>query len=221
LARWFHPRLGEIPPGRFIPVAEEAGLISTLGEWILRTACAAAAKWPEHINIAINLSPIQFRNGNIVQTVVNALAGAGLAASRLEIEITETVFLENNANTISMLHQLRQLGVRIIMDDFGTGYSSLSYLRSFPFDKLKIDRSFIEGLGKAEDSLAIVQSIVMLGKSLKIGVVAEGVETAEQFRILRREGCEEFQGYLLSRPEPAEKIEQALTRCGERVRLAA
>ena len=143
------------------------------------------------------------------------------AANRLEIEITETVFLESNANTMSMLHQLRQLGVRIIMDDFGTGYSSLSYLRSFPFDKLKIDRSFVEGLGKAEDSLAIVHAIVMLAKSLRIGVVAEGVETAEQFRILRLEGCQEFQGYFLSRPEPAGKIDLMLARCGERIRLAA
>ena len=156
LARWFHPQLGQIPPNQFIPVAEETGLITALGEWILRTACATAAKWPKHINIAVNLSPIQFKNGNIVQTIISALSNSGLAAKRLEIEITETVFLESNANTMSMLHQLRQLGVSIIMDDFGTGYSSLSYLRSFPFDKLKIDRSFVEGLGKAEDSLAIV-----------------------------------------------------------------
>src|SRR5699024_1717626 len=123
----------------FIPLAEETGLISTLGEWILRTACMTVAKWPADMNLAVNLSSIQFRNGNIVQTIVNALANAGIAASRLEVEITETVFLENNANTISILHQLRELGVRIVMDDFGTGYSSLGYLRSFPFDKLKID----------------------------------------------------------------------------------
>jgi diguanylate cyclase (GGDEF)-like protein len=221
LARWFHPKIGEILPSRFIPLAEETGLISALGEWILRTACVTAAKWPDDVNIAVNLSSIQFRNGNIVQTIVNALSNSGLAASRLEIEITETVFLENNSNTISMLHQLRQLGVRIVMDDFGTGYSSLSYLRSFPFDKLKIDQSFVEGLGKAEDSLAIVRAIVMLAKSLRIGVVAEGVETAEQFRILRLEGCNEFQGFFLSRPEPAGQIDRALTRCGERIRLAA
>jgi EAL domain-containing protein (putative c-di-GMP-specific phosphodiesterase class I) len=221
LARWFHPQLGQIPPSQFIPVAEETGLITALGEWILRTACATAAKWPKHINIAVNLSPIQFKNGNIVQTVISALSNSGLSAKRLEIEITETVFLESNANTMSMLHQLRQLGVRIIMDDFGTGYSSLSYLRSFPFDKLKIDRSFVEGLGKAEDSLAIVHAIVMLAKSLRIGVVAEGVETAEQFSILRLEGCQEFQGYFLSRPEPAGKIDLMLARCGERIRLAA
>lgn len=221
LARWFHPQLGQIPPSRFIPLAEETGLICTLGEWVLRTACVTAAKWPSDVNIAVNLSSIQFRNGNIVQTIINALANAGLAANRLEVEITETVFLENNSDTISMLHQLRELGVRIVMDDFGTGYSSLSYLRSFPFNKLKIDRSFVEGLGKTEDSLAIVRAIVMLAKALKIGVVAEGVETAEQFRILRLEGCNEFQGYFLSRPEPAEQINRALERCGERIRLAA
>ncbi|MEA3024994.1 MAG: hypothetical protein QOF91_279 [Alphaproteobacteria bacterium] len=221
LARWFHPLLGEISPSRFIPLAEETGLITALGETILRSACATAAKWPDDVKIAVNLSSIQFRNGNIVNTIVSALTSAGLAANRLEIEITETVFLENNSNTISMLHQLRHLGVRVVMDDFGTGYSSLSYLRRFPFDKLKIDRSFIEGLGKAEDSLAIVRAIVMLAKSLRIGVVAEGVETAEQFRILRLEGCNEFQGYFLSRPEPAGQIDRALAQCGERIRLAA
>jgi EAL domain-containing protein (putative c-di-GMP-specific phosphodiesterase class I) len=137
------------------------------------------------------------------------------------VEITETVFLENNANTISILHQLRELGVRIVMDDFGTGYSSLGYLRSFPFDKLKIDRTFVEGLGKSEDSLAIVRAVLMLAKSLRIGVVAEGVETAEQLRILRREECNEFQGFYLSRPEPAQKIDLVLAQCGERIRRAA
>jgi diguanylate cyclase (GGDEF)-like protein len=221
LARWFHPEQGEIPPSRFIPLAEETGLISALGEWILRTACMTVAKWPADMNLAVNLSSIQFRNGNIVQTIVSALANAGIAASRLEVEITETVFLENNANTISILHQLRELGVRIVMDDFGTGYSSLGYLRSFPFDKLKIDRTFVEGLGKSEDSLAIVRAVLMLAKSLRIGVVAEGVETAEQLRILRREECNEFQGYYLSRPEPAQKIDLVLAQCGERIRRAA
>ncbi|MBN8963794.1 MAG: EAL domain-containing protein, partial [Rhizobiales bacterium] len=221
LTRWFHPEIGEIRPGQFIPLAEETGLIAALGEWSLRSACATAVKWPTDINIAVNLSAIQFRDGDIVQTVVSALSNSGLPAKRLEIEITETVLLENNANTISMLHQLRELGVSIILDDFGTGYSSLSYLRSFPFDKLKIDQSFVEGLGKADDSLAIVQAVITLAKSLKIGVVAEGVETAEQFRILRREGCKEFQGFFLSRPEPSEKIDLALARCGERIRLAA
>jgi EAL domain-containing protein (putative c-di-GMP-specific phosphodiesterase class I) len=221
LARWFHPHLGEIPPGRFIPLAEETGLISALGEWILRTACKAAAKWPDNMNLAVNLSSIQFRDGNIVNTIVSALANSGVAANRLEVEITETVFLENNANTISILHQLRELGVRIAMDDFGTGYSSLSYLRSFPFDKLKIDRSFVEGLGKAEDSLAIVRAVLTLAKSLKIGVVAEGVETAQQFKILRLEGCDEFQGYFLTRPEPEKRIGVVLARCGEQIRRAA
>jgi diguanylate cyclase (GGDEF)-like protein len=221
LTRWFHPEFGEIRPGQFIPLAEETGLIAALGEWSLRTACTTAVKWPIDINIAVNLSAIQFRGGDIVQTVVDVLSSTGLPAKRLEIEITETVLLENNANTISMLHQLRELGVSIVLDDFGTGYSSLSYLRSFPFDKLKIDQSFVEGLGKSDDSLAIVQAIITLAKSLKIGVVAEGVETAEQFRILRREGCKEFQGFFLSRPEPSEKIDLALARCGERIRLAA
>jgi len=221
LTRWFHPELGEIRPSQFIPLAEETGLIAPLGEWVMRTACATAAKWPADINIAVNLSAIQFRNGDIVDTIVSALSNSGLSPNRLEIEITETVLLENNANTISMLHQLRSLGVGIILDDFGTGYSSLSYLRSFPFDKLKIDQSFVEGLGTAEDSLAIVKAIITLAKSLKIGVVAEGVETAEQFRILRLEGCKEFQGYFLSKPEPGGKVDRALARCGERIRLAA
>ena len=221
LTRWFHPQSGEIPPAKYIPIAEESGLITALGEWTLRTACTAAATWPRDIKIAINLSPRQFTTGNIVQTVISALANTGLAADRLEIEITETVFLENNANTISILRQLHELGVRIIMDDFGTGYSSLSYLRSFPFDKLKIDRSFVEGLGNTEESLAIVRAILMLAKSLQIGVVAEGVETAEQFRILRSEGCEAFQGFFFSRPESVDKISSMLARCNRQIAQAA
>jgi diguanylate cyclase (GGDEF)-like protein len=221
LARWFHPERGEIPPSRFIPLAEETGLISPLGEWILRTACATAAKWPADINLAVNLSSIQLQNRNIVQTIVNVLASTGMAARRLEIEITESVFLEKSATTVSVLHQLRELGVLIAMDDFGTGYSSLSYLRSFPFDKLKIDRTFIDGLGKANDSLPIIRAVLTLAKSLKMGVVAEGVETAEQFKILQLEGYNAFQGYFLSRPEPAHKITQMLERCGERIRMAA
>lgn len=214
LARWRNPRLGNVPPSQFIAVAEEAGLISELGAWVVRTACATAAKWPENIRLAVNLSPAQFRTGNLVEMIVNTLAGSGLSPQRLELEITETVLLEESAKTLATLHQLRQLGVRILLDDFGTGYSSLSYLRRFPFDKLKIDRSFIDGLStsangaptKIEDSLAIVQAIIVLGKRLKIGVVAEGVETAEQLQILLREGCDEFQGYYLSKPQPAGEL---------------
>ena len=221
LARWFHPERGAVPPSEFIPLAEETGLIIPLGEWILRTACAEAARWPEHIRVSVNLSAVQIRNGNLVPTVVNALAAARLSADRLELEITESVLLDEDARTLATLHRLRTLGVRIAMDDFGTGYSSLSYLRSFPFDRIKIDRSFIRDLSRGRDGAAIVSAIINLARGLNVGVVAEGVETIEQLKCLLAEGCDEIQGFYFSPPRPASAIPEVFAHCNERMKLAA
>ena len=199
LLRWPHPDRGMVSPGEFIPVAEEIGVIVTLGEWVIRRACADAAGWPGGINIAVNLSPVQFRSRNLVPTVAAALAESGLAPERLELEITESVLLQDNPTTVAMLHELRALGVRISMDDFGTGYSSLSYLRSFPFDKLKIDQSFVRDLSTREDCVHIVRAVQGLCAGLGIATVAEGVETEGQLARLRAEGCTEVQGFLFSR----------------------
>jgi diguanylate cyclase (GGDEF)-like protein len=200
LIRWNSPTRGLIAPMEFIPLAEETGLILPLGEWVLRTACAQAAAWSKPMNVAVNLSPMQFKSQNLVQLVFSALANSGLAPTRLELEITESVLLQNEASTLSILHQLRALGVRIAMDDFGTGYSSLAYLRSFPFDKIKIDRSFVRDMAKSEECVAIVRAIAGLARSLNIITVVEGIETAAQLEIVRSEGCDECQGYLLGRP---------------------
>ena len=180
LIRWHHPERGMIPPLEFIPVAEETGLIVPIGEWVLTTACAEAARWPKDVTIAVNLSPAQFKSRNLVQAVKNALANSDLPARRLELEITELVLLQESDGAFVILHQLRDLGIRIAMDDFGTGYSSLGYLRSFPFDKIKIDKSFIQDLPGKEDSVAIVRAVVGLSSSLGITTTAEGVETKEQ-----------------------------------------
>jgi diguanylate cyclase (GGDEF)-like protein len=207
LLRWQHPERGSISPAAFIPVAEETGLIVPIGEWVLRQACAQAAGWPEHIRVAVNLSPAQFKSNNLVQMVFAALAASGLAAQRLELEITESVLLQNDARNIAILHQLRSLGVRIAMDDFGTGYSSLSYLRSFPFDKIKIDRCFVTDLARpAEGSLAILRAVANLGQDLGMTTTAEGVETQEQVDKVRTEGCTEMQGYFFSPPRPIDEI---------------
>ncbi len=206
LMRWQHAERGSVPPSEFIPVAEEMGLIIQLGEWALRQACVEAVGWPEDIRVCVNLSSLQFSKGNLVSTVVNALAASGLPASRLELEITESVLLEKSERNIEILNQLRELGVRISMDDFGTGYSSIGYLRSFPFDKIKIDKSFVRDLLVDEGSLAIVRAIAGLGVSFGMTTTAEGVETEEQVRCLHLEGCIEVQGYLYSRPVPAEQI---------------
>ena len=206
LLRWNHPQRGMIPPADFIPVAEEIGLIVPLGEWVLRKACIEAAAWPDDIKIAVNLSPIQVTNQNLVPVVVSALAAAGLSARRLEIEITESVLLHNTVANTATLHRLRELGVRISMDDFGTGYSSLSYLRKFPFDKIKIDRSFISGLPDDNEAIAIVRAVAGLAASLDMTAIAEGVETAEQLEAVRALGCVEMQGYLFSRPLPLAQI---------------
>ena len=198
LIRWRHPDRGMVSPGEFIPVAEETGLIIPLGEWILRQVCADALSWPRNIRVAINLSPVQFRSPNLVQTVFSALAATHLAPGRLELEITEMALLQDNEAVLEKLHQLKGYGVQISMDDFGTGYSSLSYLRSFPFDKIKIDQSFVRGLGKREDSLAIVRAAIGLGRNLGMTTIAEGVETDVQLRVLRAERCDEVQGFLFS-----------------------
>ena len=198
LLRWRHPERGAIPPAEFIPIAEEIGLIIPIGEWVLRKACADAALWPDDIRVAVNLSPIQVMNQNLVAVVTGALAAAGLPANRLEIEITESVLMQNSEATLATLHRLRELGVRISMDDFGTGYSSLSYLRSFPFDKIKIDRCFINGLTAGDDSVAIVLAIASLAKNLGIATTAEGVETRQQLQQVKALGCSEMQGFLFS-----------------------
>jgi diguanylate cyclase (GGDEF)-like protein/PAS domain S-box-containing protein len=221
LLRWRHPEKGMVSPAEFIPVAEDIGLIVALGEWVLREACTEAAKWPADIKIAVNLSPVQFRSRNLVQAVISALAYSGLSPLRLELEITESVFLAETEANLAILHQLRQLGVSISMDDFGTGYSSLSYLRSFPFDKIKIDRSFIKDLAERSDCVAIVRAISSLGRSLNITTTAEGVETMDQLDWLRAEGCNQVQGFLFSAARPAAEVEQLLLKFGRRASQAA
>ena len=216
LMRWQHPERGWVPPSEFIPVAEEMGLIVQLGEWALRQACAEAVGWPGGICVSVNLSPLQFAKGNLVSTVMSALASSGLPASRLELEITELVLLEKSERNIAVLNQLRELGVRISMDDFGTGYSSIGYLRSFPFDKIKIDQSFVRDLLVDEGSLAIVRAIASLGISFGMITTAEGVETEEQMRCLNLEGCIEVQGYLYSKPVPADEITKLLETFADR-----
>jgi predicted signal transduction protein with EAL and GGDEF domain len=220
LIRWNHPERGLVPPDAFIPVAEEIGLIVPLGDWVLKQACREAATWPGKLTVAVNLSAVQFRNQMLALSVVSALGQSGLAASRLELEITESVLLQDDRSVLDALHQLRDLGVRICMDDFGTGYSSLSYLRSFPFDKIKIDRSFISELGKGNDAVAIVRAVLELGSSLGMTTTAEGVETEQQVDILRAEGCMQLQGYLFSRPIPAPQIAPLLQQFRPRVRAA-
>jgi diguanylate cyclase (GGDEF)-like protein len=206
LLRWNHPERGMVSPAEFIPVAEETGLITGLGEWVLRQACTEAATWPEHVTVAVNVSPVQFKEQTLVLTVISALAASGLSAYRLSIEITEAVLMRDDETTLSTLHQLRDLGVKIVMDDFGTGYSSLSYLRSFPFDKIKIDRSFVNDVSEMSDARAIVQAVTSLAKHMNIASTAEGVETQEQLEKVRALGCTEMQGYLFSRPKPAAEI---------------
>jgi diguanylate cyclase (GGDEF)-like protein len=210
LIRWRHPERGMIPPLDFIAVAEETGLIVPIGDWVLRQACAEAATWPSDVKIAVNLSPIQFKNKNLLLTVMSALAASGLSANRLELEITESVLLQDGDATLAILHDLRGLGVRISMDDFGTGYSSLSYLRKFPFDKIKIDQTFIFDMSDHNDSLAIVRAVIAMGSGLGIATTAEGVETREQFEQLKLEGCTEVQGYLFSPPRPASEVRRLL-----------
>jgi diguanylate cyclase (GGDEF)-like protein/PAS domain S-box-containing protein len=203
LLRWHHPERGMVSPAEFITLAEEIGLIVQIGEWVLRQACKQAATWPEHLHVAVNLSPAQFRSRNLLSAVVSALASSGLDPSRLELEITESVLLQDNDDNLATLHQFRSLGVRISMDDFGTGYSSLGYLHKFPFDKIKIDQSFVRELSERQEAVAIIRAVTSLGVSLGISTTAEGVETFDQLERLRAEGCTEVQGYLFSKPRPA------------------
>ena len=221
LLRWVHPKFGHIPPSEFIPLAEESGLIGPLGQWVLQTACADAAKWPKQLRVSVNLSPIQFKNLNLVKVILGSLASSGLSASRLELEITESLLLEDDAKTIAMLHELRSLGARIVMDDFGTGFSSLNYLRSFPFDKIKIDRSFIKDLSSGDNSMAIVKAIIDLARALNIDVVAEGVETQDQLNRIVAEGCTEVQGNYFSVPKPIKSFGKILRESNGCIELAA
>jgi len=206
LVRWRHPERGLIPPDQFIGLAEESGLIGPLGEWILRRACADAAKWAPHLKVAVNLSPMQFKTSNLLEVMKSALRESGFAPTRLELEITETVLIEKNEENLAVLHQLKNLGASIVLDDFGIGYSSMRYLQVFPIDKIKIDKSFIQSMPNHSDSVAIVCAIAGLARNLDIETTAEGVETAEQFALLRGAGCQMAQGYLFSRPVPASKL---------------
>jgi diguanylate cyclase (GGDEF)-like protein/PAS domain S-box-containing protein len=208
LIRWNHPGKGMISPADFIPLAEEIGFIVPMGEWVIRQACATAALWPDNLHVAVNISAIQFRSPGLMQVIVSALAASGLAPTRLEIEITESVLLHNKEATLAVLHQLRALGIRIAMDDFGTGYSSLTYLQSFPFDKIKIDRSFVKNITENSSSLNIVRAVAALANGMGMTATAEGVETAEQLHSIASEGCTEMQGFLFSRPLPAAEIER-------------
>jgi diguanylate cyclase (GGDEF)-like protein/PAS domain S-box-containing protein len=210
LVRWQHPQRGLVSPEKFIPIAEETGLILPLGDWVMRTACNYAAQWPAHLFVSVNLSPAEFKRGNLIARVQQALDESRIAPSRVEFEITEGVMLEDAVGALEVMHKLKRLGVRIAMDDFGTGYSSLSYLRTFPFDGLKIDRSFLTRLGESEDDQTIVQAIVGLGKALSLTVTAEGIETAEHLALLKAVACEEGQGYFLSRPLEAEAFDVLL-----------
>lgn len=208
LLRWRHPERGIISPAEFIPVAEETGLINQLGEWVIKTACAEAVTWPNDIKVAVNISPVQLKNKSLALTVISALAASGLKASRLELEITESVLIHDEEETFATLAHLQGLGVRIVMDDFGTGYSSLAYLQRIPFDKIKIDRSFIKNIADKDGSLAIVQAIVIIAESRNIATVAEGVETEQQLELIGMLRCTEMQGFLFSRPVTAQNLLQ-------------
>jgi diguanylate cyclase (GGDEF)-like protein/PAS domain S-box-containing protein len=208
LLRWRHPRLGLLAPDRFIALAEETGLIVPIGEWVLRQACAEAARWAEPLKVAVNLSPVQFRSDTLVASVVSALANAGLPPMRLELEITENVLLQDSEANMAILRRLRELGVRIALDDFGTGYSSLSYLRRFPFDKVKIDKCFVGGEGGGVDGAAIIGAVTGLCRNLGIATTVEGIENEDQLERVRAEGCDEAQGYLFSRPQPLDELKR-------------
>ena len=206
LIRWRHPERGLIAPDQFISCAEESGLIVPLGEWILRKACGDAAQWASPLKVAVNLSPVQFKQSDLIDTLRSALRDSGLAPERLELEITETVLIENNEENLAVLHQLKKLGASIVLDDFGIGYSSMRYLQIFPIDRIKIDKSFIQSMPTHSDSVAIVCAIAGLARNLDMETTAEGVETSEQLALLRGAGCRSAQGYLFSRPLPAARL---------------
>ncbi len=215
LLRWRHPERGMVSPAEFIPVAEDTGLINELGEWVLRTACAEAANWPDQIRLAVNVSPVQLKCPSVALKIASALAASGLNPGRLEIEITEAVLIRDDEAALAILHQLRALGVRIALDDFGTGFSSLSYLKRFPFDKIKIDRAFVVDVAEAGNSSAIVQAVVNIASALNMTTVAEGVEHEQQREMLHSLGCNEMQGYLFSPPKPAEQVRKLFGPAGE------
>jgi diguanylate cyclase (GGDEF)-like protein len=221
LLRWRHPERGMVSPAEFIPVAEDVGIIVPIGEWVLREACREAARWPDRLTVAVNVSPAQFKTKKLKQSVISALAHSGLHASRLELEITESVLIQDGELVKATLHEIRALGVRISLDDFGTGYSSLSYLSSFPFDKIKIDRSFVSELASTKQAGAIVRAVASLGATLGMSTTAEGVETEDQLERVRAEGCTEVQGYLFSGPRPAGDIPALLANNREQTRSAA
>jgi len=213
LLRWNHPTRGKIPPAEFVPVLEASGLMGVVGDWVLRQACAEASSWPANIRVAVNVAVVQFNSSGLVDRIVNALARSGLEAGRLELEITESTFLDDSVGAIAQLQQLHALGIRVALDDFGTGYSSLSYLSDYPFDKIKIDRCFIKALSKGDPtSISIVRAVARLGLSLGMETTAEGVETAEQLEIVRGEGCTSAQGYFFYPPMPAAQVNTLL--CG-------
>ena len=207
LVRWKNAKRGLVGPQEFIPLAEETGLIVPLGQWILQQACRDAAGWPSHLTVAVNLSPVQFRSGDLVDRVKQALAVSGLPPQRLELEITESVLLGNNVENLEVLHRMRNLGIAIVLDDFGTGYSSMSYLLSFPFDKIKIDRKFVSEVARRNDCAAIVNAVTGLARSLDIATTAEGIETPEQLVLLRAAGCTYAQGYLFGTPRPKSELQ--------------
>ena len=219
LLRWHHPERGMISPAEFIPIAEDTGLINQIGQWVLTEACKQAVTWPPHMSVAVNLSPIQFKQATLPLQVMSALSKSGLEPARLELEITEAVLLKDTEGTQDTLKQLRDIGVRIALDDFGTGYSSLGYLSRFQFDKIKIDRSFVNDMSARTDALSIVRAITALGADLGMTVTAEGVETEEQLAHLRTVCCTEVQGFLFSRPRAARDLDEFLT--GTRLRGAA
>ena len=207
LVRWRHPERGLVSPADFIPLAEQIGLIVPLGDWVLREACRQAVHWPDEVSVAVNVSPFQFEDtARLIEVVGQALESSGLPGRRLEIEITESVLLRNEQAVLSALHRLREMDVRVAMDDFGTGYSSLSQLHSFPFDKIKIDRSFVKDRSDVNGQNAIIRAITALGVSLGMSTIAEGVETSDQLARIRTEGCTSVQGYLFSRPVPVEEV---------------
>jgi len=217
LLRWQSPTRGAVSPLEFIPVAEDTGIITSIGEWVLRTACLEAATWPGARKVSVNVSAVQFKNPNLVTTIMSALGESGLDPRRLELEITESVMLDARGTALAMLQTLREIGVRVALDDFGVGYSSLGYLRSFPFDRIKIDQSFVRGSSNDPVGHAIVRAIASLGQSLGMTTVAEGVETEEQMARITADGCTDVQGYLISRPIPPEQIDSFLSSRNENV----
>jgi EAL domain-containing protein (putative c-di-GMP-specific phosphodiesterase class I) len=215
LLRWTHPERGPISPVQFIPLAEECGLIMPLGSWVMRKACGDAATWPSDKLVAVNLSPAQFRHADLAKEILHVLTETGLPPERLELEVTESLLIDDPDRVLATLNTLKAAGVRISLDDFGTGYSSLSYVQRFPFDKIKIDRSFVSQMESNADSMAIIRAVIALGKSLRIKVTAEGVESASQLDLLQQENCDQVQGYLLGKPVAKEELGSLLAAMSE------